>query len=81
MLSYCLNCKRNTENTNPRISKTSNGNTMLPSKCVICGCKKSRLIIKNHEASGLLSSLGIKKPLSKISLLGNIFFNCINRLP
>ena len=28
MSSYCLNCKKNTENINPVVSKTSNGKTM-----------------------------------------------------
>ena len=44
---------------------------MLLSKCAICGSKKSKFI-KKQEANGLLSSLGIKTPLSKISLLGNV---------
>ena len=41
---YCLKSKKNTENINPRVSKTSNGKTMLLSKCAICGSKKSRFI-------------------------------------
>ena len=43
---------------------------MLLSKCAICGSKKSRFI-KNY---GLLSSLGIKTPLRKIPLSGNVLF-------
>ena len=58
---------------NPRISKASNNKTMLLSKCAICGSKKSKFV-KEQEASGLSSSLGIKTPLSKIPLLGNILF-------
>ena len=50
---------------------TSNNRTILLSKCAIRGFKKSRFI-KEQEANGLLSSLGIKKPLRKIPLLGNI---------
>ena len=45
---------------------------MLLSKCAIYGSKKSRFI-KKQEASGILSSLGLRTPLSKVSLLGNIF--------
>ena len=67
MLSYCLKCKKNTENTNPVVSKTGNGKTMIRSKCAICGAKKSKFI-KEQEAKGLLSNLGIKIPSSKISL-------------
>ena len=55
MSSYCLKCKKNTENINPRVSKTSNGKTMLLSKCAICGSKKSRFI-KKQEASGILNN-------------------------
>ena len=46
---------------------------MLFLKCVICGSKKLRFI-KEQEASGLLSSLGLKTPLSKIPLLSDILF-------
>ena len=71
MKSYCLKCKRDTENINPRVSNTSNGKTMLLSKCVKWECKKSRFI-KNQEAKRLLSNLGIRAPLNKVPLLGNI---------
>ena len=73
MKSYCLKCKKETENINPGISKTSNGRTMVLSKCAICGSKKSRFI-KNQEAKGLLRNLGIKTPLSKVPILGNSLF-------
>ena len=46
---------------------------MLLSKCAICGSKTSRLI-KNEKAKGLLSNLGLKTPLSKVPLLGDILF-------
>ena len=46
---------------------------MLSSKCAACGNKKSKFI-KEKEAKGLLSSLGLKTPLSKVPLLGVIFF-------
>ena len=46
---------------------------MILSKCVICGSKKSRFI-KNQEAKRLVSKLGIKTPLSKVPILGNILF-------
>ena len=65
--------RKDTENINPKISKTSNGRTMVLSKCAICGSKKSRFI-KNQEAKGLLSNLGIKTPLSKVPILGDILF-------
>ena len=46
---------------------------MLSSKCIICGSKKSRFI-KNQEAKGLLGNLGIKTPLNKVPILGDILF-------
>ena len=73
MKSYCLKYKKDTENINPSVSNTSNGRTMILSKCAICGSKKSRFI-KNQEAKGLLSNLGIKTPLSKVPILGDILF-------
>ena len=73
MKSYCLKCRKDTENIDSRVSNTSNGRTMILSKCAICGSKKSRFI-KNQEAKGLLSNLGIRTPLSKVSLLGDILF-------
>ena len=46
---------------------------MLISKCSIYGSRKSRFI-KTQEASGIRSNLGLKTPLSKIPLLGDILF-------
>ena len=73
MKSYCLKCRKDTENINPKVSKTSNGRTMLLSNCAICNSKKSRFI-KNQEAKRLLSNLGITTPLSKVPILGDILF-------
>ena len=52
---------------------------MLSSKCAICGNKKSRFI-KEQEAKGLFSNLGIKTPLSKVPLLGDLFFSLCNKM-
>ena len=46
---------------------------MILSKCAKCGSKKSRFI-KNQEAIGLLSNLCVRKPLSKVPILGDILF-------
>ena len=71
MKSYYLKCRKDTENINPKVSGTSNGKAMILSKCAICGSKKSRFI-KNQEAKGLLSNLGLRTPLSKVPILGDI---------
>ena len=73
MVSYCLKCRKNTESINSKVSKTIIGKTMMLSKCVICGSKKSKFI-KEQQAKGLLSNLGIRTPLNKIPLLGDILF-------
>ena len=71
MKSYCLKSRKDTENINPKVSNTSNGRKTILSKCAICGSKKSRYI-KNQEAKGLLSNLGVRTPLSKVPILGDI---------
>ena len=73
MLSYCLKCKKNTESKNPKVGRTKNGRIMLLSKYVVRDSKKSKFV-KQQEARGLLSSLGIKTPLSKIPLVGPLLF-------
>ena len=67
MSSYCLTCRKS---KNPKVEKkTKNGRVLLLSKCAVCDSKKSKFI-EDQEASGLLSSLGIKAPLSKIPSVG-----------
>ena len=73
MLSYCLKCRKNTESKNPRFAKTNKGKSIILSKCAVCESKKSRFI-KEEEASRLLSSLGIRTPLSQIPLEGPLLF-------
>ena len=73
MESYYLKCKKYTKNINPKVSSTSNGKMMILWKCAICSSKKYKFINK-QEVKGILSSLGIKIPLSKISLLGDVLF-------
>ena len=66
-------CKRNTENKDAKMVKTKNGKLMLSSNCAVCGNKKTRFM-KEQEGKGSLSNLGIRTPLSKISLLGDLLF-------
>ena len=46
---------------------------MILSKCTICGSKKSKFI-REQQAKGLLSNLGIRTPLSNVPILGDIMF-------
>ena len=73
MRSYWLKCKKNTESIIPKVLKTTNGKTMILSKCTICGSKKSKFI-KEQQAKGLLSNLRLRTPLNKIPVLGGILF-------
>ena len=73
MITYCVKCRKNTENLDSKIYKTKNGRIIMQSKCVVCEIKKSRLV-KEQEAKGLLSNLKIKTPLNKIPLLGHTLF-------
>ena len=69
--TYCLVCKKHTKNTNPKIVRNGQNRLIIKSNCAICGSKKSRF--KEQEAMGILSNLGIKTPLSKVSLLNILF--------
>ena len=72
MKTYCVKCRKNTENLNSKIFKTKNNRLIKQSKCSDCEIKKSRFV-KEQEAKCLLSNLGIKTPLSKIPLLNVLF--------
>ena len=73
MLLYYLRCRKNTESKNPKVVRTRNGRIMLLSKYKVCDSKKSKFT-QEQEGSGLLSSLRIKTPLSKIPLVGTLLF-------
>ena len=72
MKIYCVKCRKNTENLNSKIFKTKNSRLIMLSKCPVCGIKKLRFM-KEQEAKGLLSNLGIKTLLRKIPLLNVLF--------
>ena len=57
MKTYCVKCRKNTENLNSKIFKTKSGRLIMQSKCAECRFKKSRFV-KEQEAKGLLSNLG-----------------------
>ena len=72
MKTYCVKGRKDTENIDPKLFRTKNNRLIMQSKCPVCGIKKSRFV-KEQEAKGLLSNLGIKTPLSKIPLLNILF--------
>ena len=68
-----MNCRKDTENIDPKTVKTKNNRLVMQSKCSVCRIKKSRFV-KEQEAKDLLSYLGIKTALSKIPLLNALFW-------
>ena len=69
MKTYCVKCRKDTENIDPKMVRTKNN---MQSKCYVCRIKKSKFV-KEQKAKGLLSNLGIQTPLSKIPLLNVLF--------
>ena len=72
MKTYSMKRRKDTENIDSEMLRTKNNILIMQSKCPVCGIKSSRFV-KEQEAKGLLSNLGIKTPLSKIPLLNILF--------
>ena len=70
--TYCLACRKYTKNNNPKIVRNRQNRLMIQSNCATGGSKKSRFI-KEQQAMGILSTLGIKTPLSKVPLINLLF--------
>ena len=72
MKTYCVKCRKDTDNIDPKIFKTKNNRLLMQSKCSNFKNKKSRFV-KEQEVKSLLSDLGINTPFSKIPLLNVLF--------
>ena len=72
MLTYCVQCRKDTEKIDPKMVRTKYNKLIMLSKCPVCRIKKSRFV-KEQKAKGLLSNLGMKTPFSKIPLLNVLF--------
>ena len=71
MNSYCLSCKKDTENTNRKMVETKNNRLIILSKCAICNNKMSRFI---SQGSGFLDILGLNTPQNRMkNALWNAF--------
>ena len=68
MKTYCVKCRKDTENIDPKMVRTKNNRLIMQSKCSVCGIKKSRFVTV-QEAKGLLSNLGIKNSIAKYFVL------------
>ena len=62
--TYCLPCRKYTTSINPKIVRNRQNKSMI---------RKKFRFIKEQQAKGLLSNLGIKTPLSKVPLLNVVF--------
>ena len=65
MKTYCVKCRKDTENIDPKMVRTKNNRLVMQSNCSVCRIKKTRFV-KEQEAKGLLSNLKIKTPLTII---------------
>ena len=72
MKTYCLKCRKDTDNIDPKMVRTKNNRLIMQSKCPVCRIQKSRFV-KEREAKGLLSNSGIKTLFRKIPLLNILF--------
>ena len=70
--TYCLGCRKYIKSINPKIVRNKHNRSMIQSNCAVCGSKKSTFI-KEHQAMGLLSNLGIRTRLSQVPLLNVLF--------
>ena len=71
MKTYCVRCRKDTDNIDPKMFRTKNDSLLMHSKCSICKNKKSRFV--KEQGAGLFSDLGINTPFSKIPLLNVMF--------
>ena len=72
MKTYCVTCRKDTENIDPKMFRTKNNRLIMQSKCPVCRIKKSRFV-KEQESKGILINLGIRTPLGKTPLLNVLF--------
>ena len=49
METYCVRCRKKTENLNSKIFNTKNSRLIMQSKCPDCGFKKSRFVKKKEK--------------------------------
>ena len=49
MKIYCVKCRKNAENIDPKMVRTNKNRLIVQAKCPVCGIKKSRFV-KEQEA-------------------------------
>ena len=73
MNNYCLSCKKDTGNIDPKVIKTKNNRKMMLSRCSICNNEKSTFV---SQRSGWLDSLRLNTPQNRMK---NASWNAFNR--
>ena len=73
MNTYCLSCKKDTGNIDPKLIKTKNNRKMMLLRCSICNNKKSIFV---SQGSGWLDSLGLNAPQNRMK---NALWNAFNK--
>ena len=73
MNTYCLSCKKDTKNIDPKVIKTKNHRKMMLSRCSICNNKNSIFV---SQGFGWLDSLGLNTPPNRMK---NALWNAFNR--
>ena len=43
MNTYCVKCRKDTENIDPKMVRTKNNRLIMQAKCPVCGIKKSKI--------------------------------------
>ena len=82
MNTYCLSCKKDTRNINPKVLKTKNSRKMMLSRCSICNNKRSTFTAESSssehisEGSVFFDSLGLNTPQNRMK---NALWNVFNR--
>ena len=59
MNTYCLSCKKDTRNINPKVIKTKNNRKMILSRCSLCNNKKSTFLAEPSALARISQGSGI----------------------
>ena len=82
MNTYCLSCKKDTRNIDPKEIKTKNNRKMILSRCSICNNKKSTFTAEPSsserisQGSGIFDSLVYNKNRDRMK---DALWNAFNR--
>ena len=80
MNTYCLSCKKDTRNIDPKVIKTKNNRKMMLSRCSICNNKKSTAepsaLARSSQGSGIFDSLAYNTNRDRMK---DALWNAFNR--